>query len=432
MVRVRVLISHAYSTDNKGDAALLEVLVRDLKRQYGTQCIIDILTIDKIEAGAHFAGVPLHEAFMYHALNQSKTRAGKLLYSFVMMGYTLLWAWVYRVIGRSLPLPSRWRAVTDLYLQADMVVTVGGGYFRTNGSFVSFINLLLMLHPLQFTEIMQKPTSLYVMSVGPFYSWLERYLTTRLFKRMNIILIREDTSLELLHSMGVKENVHRAIDSGFLFASTRRAQLRKKLSIPKKTPVVGVTARHWLDSTAQVAYETQMAAALDHIGDTYAAQIVFIPQVTSTHNHDDDRTVSRSIAGRMKHKQNVHVMDGDYDHYDVKAMYDELDFIIGTRFHSVIFSLTSYVPAIAIEYEHKTSGIMKDLDLSKWTLKIEDVEQKTMTALFDRLVNERDAYVSQLRATLPSYIKKAEQAIRLVDDAYVASGGVSNTKPPMQ
>lgn len=419
---MRVVISHAYSTDNKGDAALLDVLISDIRRQYGKSCTIDILTIDKIVPGATFANVQMHEAFMYYALNHPKSRPGKLIYTFTMMLYTCLWALVYRLTGRSLPLPSHWNEVVSLYTRADLVIGVGGGYFRTNGSFVSFINLLLMLHPLQFTEILKKPTSLYVMSVGPFYSKLERYVTARLFKRMQLILIREDTSLQLLHDMGVQKNVQRSIDSGFLFTSKRKAHLRKSLAIPIKAMVVGVTARQWLDADAQETYETNMAAALDSIVGTHQAHVVFIPQVTSVHNNDDDRTVSRSIASRMKNTQGIHVMDGEYDHYDVKAMYDELDFIIGTRFHSVIFSLTSYVPAIAIEYEHKTSGIMKDLDLSQWALKIEDVRSEAIVALFAELVSKQKVYETHLQRILPGYIKDARQAIAIVDKAYRLSG----------
>jgi colanic acid/amylovoran biosynthesis protein len=419
---VRVVISHAYSTDNKGDAALLEVLVRDLKRQYGKSCHIDILTIDKIPLNTTFAGVPMHEAFMYHALNHSKTRLGKLLYASTMMLYTLIWAWVYRIAGRSIVLlPQDWKQVADIYRHADMIVTVGGGYFRTNGGFVSFINLLLMLHPLYFTEIIKKPTSLYVMSVGPFYNGIERHLVARFFKRMKVILIREDTSMKLLEKMGVKTNVQRSVDSGFLFTSNKKAHLRKNLSIPKQDILIGVTARKWLDKAAQENYETQIATALDSIINTYHAQIVFIPQVTSVHNNDDDRAVSRSIAQRMDNSARVHVMDGSYDHYDVKSMYDELDFIIGTRFHSVIFSLTSYVPAIAIEYEHKTSGIMRDLNLSMWTLKIEDVRHEKISSMFAEIMSNRDAYVSHLHQILPEYIKNAEHAIEIVDEAYRTS-----------
>lgn len=415
---MRVVISHAYSTENKGDAALLDVLVGDIRRQYGSETTIDILTIDKVAQGATFADAPLHEAFMYYALNRPRTRVGKLCYAVTMMAYTLLWAWMYRVLRVRLPLSRSIREVVELYLQADMIITVGGGYFRTSGDMVTFVNLLLMLHPLRFAEIIAKPTYLYTMSVGPFYHGIERRLVAARFRRAGLVLIREDTSMELLKNIGVQENVRRAVDSGFAFRAGESIGLRARLGVDTSRTLVGVTARKWMDAQRQDAYEQAMADALDGIIDRHDVDVVCVPQVTSTHNRDDDREVSRSIARRMTHTAEVHVMEDDYTHHDVKAMYDELDYIIGTRFHSVIFSLTSYVPAIAIEYEHKTSGIMRDLNLSQWTLKIEDVQSDKIQALFDELLAHTDDYKAQLQAQLSAYIARAEEAIVLVDEQH--------------
>lgn len=430
MVRVRVVISHAYSIENKGDAALLEVLVQDIYRQYGSTTHIDILTIDKIEDGAKFAGVPLHEAFMYYALNKPKTRLGKVCYAFSMMPYTILWAWLRSQFRVTLPLPSRLRTVADMYEQADMIITVGGGYFRTSGTLVTFINLLLMLHPLAFARMLEVPTYLYTMSVGPFYSNLERWLVARQFEQLPLILIREDTSVKLLESMGIVDNVQRSVDSGFLFESTAQIDLHKKLNVKVDRPLVGITARKWLDAASQQTYETELAQALDTIIETHNVDVVFIPQVTSTHNRDDDREVSRSIATRMSQHGHSHVMEDNYTHHDVKAMYDSLDYIIGTRFHSVIFSLTSRVPAIAIEYEHKTSGIMRDLSLSKWTLKIEDVQAIRIIELFAQLVDERASYVEQLERVLPPYVTQASDAISRVADSYMSLARKERTAEP--
>ena len=74
------------------------------------------------------------------------------------------------------------------------------------------------------------------------------------------------------------------------------------------------------------------------------------------------------------------------DHRQIKAAYNQLDFLIGTRFHSVIFSLTSGVPCIAIEYEHKSRGIMRELGLEHWVLAIGDVTEARLGRLFDKLV----------------------------------------------
>jgi colanic acid/amylovoran biosynthesis protein len=181
---------------------------------------------------------------------------------------------------------------------------------------------------------------------------------------------------------------------------------------------VGVTVRKWLDADAQERYELAVSRALDKIIQQYNVDVVFIPQVTSIYNNDDDREVSRAIFMRMKHQKRTHVMDGDYTHYDVKSMYDSLDFIIGTRFHSVIFSLTSFVPAIAIEYEHKTGGIMRDLGLSQWALKIENVTEKDLTQLFAQLIKDEAKYRGTLKKVIPPYAARAADAIKQVDAAY--------------
>jgi colanic acid/amylovoran biosynthesis protein len=92
--------------------------------------------------------------------------------------------------------------------------------------------------------------------------------------------------------------------------------------------------------------------------------------------------------------------------------------VIGTRFHSVIFSLTSHVPAIAIEYEHKTGGIMKDLDLTDWVLKIEEVNQVTLCRMVDQLIKQRADYQMKLQRIMPNYVKGTRNAIGVVADVY--------------
>jgi colanic acid/amylovoran biosynthesis protein len=95
------------------------------------------------------------------------------------------------------------------------------------------------------------------------------------------------------------------------------------------------------------------------------------------------------------------------DHQHIKAAHSELDFLIGTRFHSVIFSLTSGVPCIAIEYQHKSRGIMRELGLEHWVLAIGDVTEERLGNLFDEMVRERDTYRNHLTEVMPQYVRRA-------------------------
>jgi len=95
--------------------------------------------------------------------------------------------------------------------------------------------------------------------------------------------------------------------------------------------------------------------------------------------------------------------------------------LLGTRFHSVIFSLTSYVPVLAIEYEHKTSGIMHDLKLEEWVIKIEDATARNLTALLQKLARHQPEYRAHLHKYLPRYLRKAQKTAALLADSYYAA-----------
>ena len=411
---MNIVISHVYSKDNKGDAALLSVLIADIRRQF-KKADITILTLDNVVEA--YEGVNQQPAFMYYAY-APQNKVLKMLNSAFILVATSLWAWMYRLTGRKLPLPARLRTVAEVYAEADLVIPVGGGYLRSSKSWVTFISLLLMVHPLYFAYVLRKPTVLYTQSIGPFFRGVEMRLMRWILPKMRLIILREEKSRRLLEHLGVTQNVVRSVDSGFLFTADEPANVRGQFNIPADRMLVGVTVRKWLSGAAQEQYESAVAAVLDHAISTYNADVVFIPQVTATQHNDDDRQASRDVFARMRHQEHAHVVTESPDHYAIKAMYNDLDMIVGTRFHSVIFSLTSGVPALAVEYEHKTSGIMEDLGLGNWVVRIEDATADSLIAKFDEMVANRDAYKATLHQVLPPYLEKARDAIRLTEKAY--------------
>jgi len=421
-----IIISHVYSSDNKGDAALTSVLIRDIKRTF-PGASLTILTLDAVTGKSKFEGVPEKPSFMYCALSKYRNPVVKLGYTLYMTGATLAWAVGQRIGGLQLYLPAHLRAVAQLYAKADLVVPVGGGYIRSRNGLMNRLNIPLLLHPLLFGYLLGKPTVLYSQSVGPFQNGFEKWLVRLVLSRMTLILLRENTSLTLLASLGVTRNTTRAIDSGFLLQSRQQVDIRSQYHIPPGRLLVGVTVRAWLTGAAQTAYEKAVAAALDNLVKTAAAHIVFIPQVTA--KGDDDRVVNRRVHAFMHHRDRAIVIEDAPDHHRIKAIYDNLDILLGTRFHSVIFSLTSYVPVLAIEYEHKTSGIMHDLKLDAWVIKIEDVTGPKLIELLQKLVQEQTAYLEHLHIHLPPYLRQAKQAANLLAAAYYGAISQAAAEP---
>lgn len=416
-----IIISHVYSSDNKGDAALTSVLIHDLRRQW-PKAKVTILRLESVGATSRFEGVPERPAFMHFALNKYRSPLAKLTYTLYMIPATLLWAAWHHRTHRELWLPQHLRATARLYAQADLIVAVGGGYVRSRTGLFNRLNIPLLLHPLLFAHLLGKPTALYAQSVGPLVHAYERPMVAFVLRRMLLILLREDISMRLLASMGVTRNVMRAVDSGFLLHTHEAADLHRKFHIPASHLIVGVTVRSWLTGSAQARYEQAVATALDNFVKQHNASVLFIPQVTAAKG-DDDRQASQRVVARMHTQGLAHVITDQLDHYAIKAIYNGLDVLLGTRFHSVIFSLTSFVPVVAIEYEHKTSGIMRDVELEEWVIAIEQVTAEKLTDLLEKLVREQASYRRHLRRVIPPYVNQAKAAAQQLAKSY---GTLSN------
>lgn len=416
-----ILISHVYSSNNNGDAAILSAQISELQRVFD-QPTIRILSVDALPPDYTFDGLPVHNALMYGAVKPGRNRLYKLVSASAMMSYTTLWALVYRAFGWRLPLPKAWRSPLQLLLEADMQVCVGGGYLRAKPDLTSTVILSLLFHQVWLAKLLGKPVYLYAQSFGPYPTGLQRRLAVAGLKQADLILVREAKSKALLDRLGVVgSHVVQVPDSAFLFQPDSQPNVAQLLGSKKSgEQLVGITVRAWLPGRAQEQYEAAIAAFIERLQRLPHLKVVVIPQVTSEQQNDDDRHVGNRLQALLGQQERVLFLHQRFSHYDIKALFAQLDYLVGTRFHSVIFALTAGVPAIAIEYEHKTSGIMEDLQLDHWVIPMEAVTTDRLWQLFGQLQKERPAYLRQLQARLPDYIASARTSSELIKQDYEA------------
>jgi colanic acid/amylovoran biosynthesis protein len=284
---------------------------------------------------------------------------------------------------------------------------------------MSTFQLFLLLHQVVLARTLGKPTLLPAQSFGPFYGGLQRFAFKTALWGLPSIYPREQKSADLLHAYGFDLPAdHSVADAAFLFTPEQRPKMSNPFPETwKGRKVVGITVRQWLDKHEQDQYEAAIAGLCQHILDTGYA-VVLIPQVTSDFHGDDDRLVGIRISSYMLDSAFFFNLDHDFDVHEIYAIYASLDLLVGTRFHSVIFALRSNVPAMAIEYEHKTSGILTNLGLADWYLRIEGLQAHELIAMFGRLDEQRSAYLTQLARALPDYVATGhvptQDVVRLV------------------
>lgn len=427
---MNILITHAYAKDNKGDAAILSVLLQQLREAF-PHSRVKISFFDDVMLHKKFEGAETISSFLYLSYITHKNTFIKILYSLYILLSTLVWAFLYRFFHSNISfiMTKPVRKIAEEYKKADLIVPIGGGYIRAKPFVKDTFNLILLLHPIAISIMLKKPVILYAQSIGPFYNSFQKMITRVVLNHTNLILVREDNTIKTLHDIKVTKGlIKRTVDAGFLFKPSLSYALSDAVpnTILRDKIIVGITVRRWLSKNRQGAYEKAIANFIDKATMYKNMLFIFIPQVSSTLHHDDDREVALRITKNIKNKKQVINLIDNYDHHQVKALYSSLDFIVGTRFHSVIFSLTAYVPALAIEYEYKTSGIMKDLGLADWVIKIEEVNEEILSTAFIKLMKNKAVYKKILHKNLPGYINQAKQNVTYLKEAYEKSNRREN------
>ena len=102
------------------------------------------------------------------------------------------------------------------------------------------------------------------------------------------------------------------------------------------------------------------------------------------------------LSERIK-KSTSYIEDFELTCKDIEKIYSYYDYMVGTRFHSVIFSLNVGVPAIAIAYGgNKGKGIMNVLGNDDFSIDMDKVHDNNLINMFDELESGRDAYLANL------------------------------------
>ncbi len=414
---MRIVVVNAYRRENAGDAALEASLLAQLAATFpGADLVVAGMEDPAVDPS--FEGVPNIGSIRRASADEHASRAHRM------------WHKAVAAVIAAVPHPERARwlrrvtapevfAQVDAIAQADLVVSLGGGYLTAPGTVSGTINIATQLLPIHLAHKLGKPVVFAPQSIGPFGTARQGALVARVLARTDLVLIREEVSMELLERLGVPPTVlQRGVDSAFTFTADRPTPWRRELGFADHDVVTGITARQWLEPAGQERFERALAATADR-GSARGHQVLLVPHCTSPFGRgaDDDRVSERRIRA-FATSDHVMLLDRVIDYRDLKVLYGEIDQLIGTRFHSVIFALTAMTPCIAIEYEHKTGGIMRDLGLGSWVVPIEQVTTTRLTDLFDRLLAEHGEYRDHLEQVIPRYLARAHDAPEAMRAAY--------------
>lgn len=420
---MNILVINVHSFFNAGDNVLNKVAVQQLKKQFPEATITfsmndpDSIDISYVSAVGSFQYWAKKEGIRWNWWSLFQIGKDSLLF-FAQQQFFSKWK---KVVSKP------WSHLFKAYAAADIVVSCPGNFLYSSGRVG--IPFLLTLYSMLFAWLLKKPVYMFPQTIGPITKiWEKKFLRFTL-KRVRIIMVRDPISLMEIKRIGLKHPACYLVPDMAFAYSVASSPMGKQLldefgvDIARHSPLLGVTLINWGAQNGrfkdQLRYESSMADAIRYFIHKYGGNAILFSQVQGPTINDDDRIPASRVYAQLEDvKQAVVFIDRETSQIELKAAYKYMDLFIGSRLHSNIFALSDSVPVVAIQYQYKTQGIMRMLNLEQWTIKIEEVSGETLINLLDKAWIKRKITREQIQKQLPRIVAEIQQSSRLIAEDY--------------
>lgn len=216
-------------------------------------------------------------------------------------------------------------------------------------------------------------------SIGPFseddfeHSEFKR-ISSCLINYFEYISLRDDISFEIAKEM--KAVPDKTVDSAFLESPDCCVPQTIKNQIGANRWVIFVPnelrwhykyinkSKACIDNFYLCVMDKIIAAFPEH-------KIIMLPQTCKTAINDYGYFVE--LRNKLRYKNDIIVIDEDQSSDIQQSIIRCSDFVVGARYHSIVFAINNCVPFLSLSYEHKMRGMLETLNLSDRQINIEEI-----------------------------------------------------------
>lgn len=287
---------------------------------------------------------------------------------------------------------------------ADAVFMKGGGLLQTYGGLSSTYSMYFWVYPILFAHSLKKPVYIMPNSFGPFEGPFVKTIARAALKNCAILTSRETYSQKMVEKqLDLKADNYPDLAFSLPKRKMNISKLYEQYALPHDRKLVAITMRPYRfpgTHDPQKAYDTfkkEMALFIDWLFERGYMPVV-IEHTLAVNAHENDGACIKAVLSMVDKRKYRFVTDKNFDCQDLKTIYSVCDYIVGTRFHSVIFSFGSDVPGIAIAYTgNKAQGIMHDIGLDEYIVNIGDVNCNHLIEKFSMLEKNRKSVIEKIK-----------------------------------
>jgi polysaccharide pyruvyl transferase WcaK-like protein len=321
-------------------------------------------------------------------------------------------------------LPSRkWRErlllrnrVLKAIHEADIIGSIAGG--DSFSDIYGLRRLIYMALPQILVLQLKKPLVLLPQTFGPFKGTFAKAIARYILKRSKIVYSRDSGGFEAVRDLIGRDRgrLEFSYDMGFaLDPNIRTERIPFWMSeYDKSIPLVGVNVSGLLSIGGYTRnnmfnikgdYHQLIHKLINYFIQTYRAHVMLVPHVFGT----DDESESDVIACRRVHddiddrlRNYVHLIRGEFNQYEIKALIGRCDFFVGSRMHACIAAISQCVPAVGLAYSRKFQGVFDSVGMEELVIDIREHDEDAIMAFLERAYQRRQELRAKLEANIPA------------------------------
>ncbi len=175
-----------------------------------------------------------------------------------------------------------------------------------------------------------------------------------------------------------------------------------------KGPLIGITPNYRVyrrceGTGAGNQYVRTLVSLCDWCTAVLGAQVALIPNEMAPPGDTvmDDRFICGLVQMHVKNRQSCVALDEYVSAEVLKAALGQLDLLIGSRFHSLVFALSAGVPCVALSWSHKYRELLDAFGNGHLACEVSDLSPDKVLPLMQTAWNERQRLREAITRRLP-------------------------------
>ncbi|MBD3330843.1 hypothetical protein GF354_04935 [Candidatus Peregrinibacteria bacterium] len=269
--------------------------------------------------------------------------------------------------------------------ECDFFVMGGGGLFGGIEKKANCIWGMQALLPI----IYKKPLIMVGQSIGRVDNSLIKFIIKNVFNRAKIISVRDVNSKKILKNIGVKGKIHVVPDNVFRLKN-------KSLKQRSKTIIVALRQMENLPG----GFIKNISNFLKYLKKRDGWKIKFIDFQSGKHS---DGIIHKKVIKNFYDPASIEHISNIKNKDQLFNEFAEAEFCLCMRLHSVIVSMITGTPFLALNYAPKIAGVVQLARLQDYILPLEKATAGRVNKKFQKILKNKD----KISRDLDSYCKKA-------------------------